>query len=373
MSAAAGRIISKVAPRIGGAIARTRVAQRVLARPRIAKFARPVSRFQKTYGGRLANKYVFEGYNGARDMVVRGALRKGVSVLRTNGLRLGSRSFRGLSRGRLGSNAIAKARMQLLRRVSGRRGIGRRFRKTWAKLSPHVQMAWHKFKQAANSPLGREIRDQLIEQAFKSLYEAVGPGDIRDFIRDRLEEEIKASIKIGDYDSTGTANPYNDLDLDTYLEPEFKEHARVGFARASQSGLGYHVEIVNGKKIMYVRGTRPNVYDWGKNVGDLLPGRIPGAVEAAKLDLAAKIIKPDLVVGHSRGGHVIARMKYGKANGRTTYVGFDAAQRLSRGSERNLLNIAQDQPFDRFIGRGGKNNVYLPYDYAGGNFHNAYA
>lgn len=145
-----------------------------------------------------------------------------------------------------------------------------------------------------------------------------------------------------------------------------------GFKQAYSSKHGFVMKNINGRQVMFVRGTRPRLTDWGSNVLDSLPGRIPGYIESRKYDLAARLFKPDIVVGHSRGGYNISRMKYNKQNNKTKYVGFDSAMRLSKGSERNMLNFAQNQPFDKWLGRGGQNNFYYDYDQNRSKFHSIY-
>lgn len=152
--------------------------------------------------------------------------------------------------------------------------------------------------------------------------------------------------------------------------PEFN----LAFRDAYKSKSGFVIRWIGGKEYMIIRGTRPRMRrDWAANVADMLPGRVPGYLQSKQYNLAAKLYKPDVVLGHSRGGYLAARMSYNKANNKTKYVGFDAAMRLTKGSrERNLLNLAQNQPIDKWLGRGGKHNVYAKWRPWRTRFHAEY-
>lgn len=118
---------------------------------------------------------------------------------------------------------------------------------------------------------------------------------------------------------------------------------------------GYEIGFVNGEKIMYVSGSR-NIFDWTFNAIDgVLPhkAQVFSNRTAKNLDRIAKKEKVDLVVGHSRGAHLVSKM-----HGPYEKLGLDGAMMLARKKDKNMMNISQKQVLDRFIGMGGKRNRY---------------
>lgn len=149
---------------------------------------------------------------------------------------------------------------------------------------------------------------------------------------------------------------------------------KANLAAADKSKYRVKIQWIDGKSYMFIPGTRPtHLSDWAKNFADWkLPGRVPGYIESKYYDSIARIYKPDVVIGHSRGAYIASRMKYGKGNNNVRYVGVDGAMRLSKKDERNMFNIAYKEPIDKWLGRGGKNNYYVPYKWWKDSFHKVY-
>lgn len=231
-----------------------------------------------------------------------------------------------------------------------------------------------------HGPLGRTIRAIQGKRAeplprfsgvrvfSKSSLRAVRK-DGRQFLKD-------LPVKRWIYDYRGKKEPFtvsNPVDWMNMNEWErndaMKEEIRKTLHRAYRSRLGYATTTINGEKVMVIKGTKGNPFAWAQNVADMHTHQIPLNLEALKANVAARYEKPDVVLGHSRGAAVAARMRYGKRSGKTKYVGLDGAMILTRGRERNMRNISQDHVADRLLGMYGRNNSYIPYKKKQDKFH----
>lgn len=122
---------------------------------------------------------------------------------------------------------------------------------------------------------------------------------------------------------------------------------------AYKSKRGYALGVVNGKKVMYVSGSR-NITDWAFNViDDILPSKRQyfSNHTAKRLTAIAKKNNIDVVVGHSRGGMLVAKMDIPNHK----KLSLDGAMRLAPTNRRNVMNLYQKQALDKFISRRGTN------------------
>ena len=125
--------------------------------------------------------------------------------------------------------------------------------------------------------------------------------------------------------------------------------------RAYNSREGYAIQNVDGQKVMYVSGSR-NIYDWFFNVaGGVLPSKthVFSNRTVSNLNKIARDQDVDVVVGHSRGAKLVSQMR-----GSFQRFGLDGAMMLARDKDRDMINIAQKQPLDMFIARGGRRNKF---------------
>lgn len=123
--------------------------------------------------------------------------------------------------------------------------------------------------------------------------------------------------------------------------------------QAYLSKRGYSIGYVHGKKVLYVSGSR-NFTDWVFNAADdIIPARFHHVsnTTAKKLTRIAKREGVDVVVGHSRGAMLVAKMDIPD----NKKLGLDGALRLAPANRRDMMNLYQDQLLDKFISRRGTN------------------
>jgi len=129
------------------------------------------------------------------------------------------------------------------------------------------------------------------------------------------------------------------------------------FDRAYNNPEGYTIGWYRGQKVMVVSGSR-NAVDWGYNVYEGFRRGRAIKRTIGNLNRIAKKNGVDVVVGHSRGGRLVADMmddKFAK-------LSIDGAMAITHGKKkRGTMNIVQKNPLDLAIGFGGKNNYYVPW------------
>ena len=135
--------------------------------------------------------------------------------------------------------------------------------------------------------------------------------------------------------------------------------------RAYKNRKGHAIGKVNHEIILFVSGSR-NLTDWVLNVADdFVPSnwQFISNHTAQKLTKLALKYKVDAVVGHSRGGMLVAKMdipNYKK-------LGLDAAMRLAPSQRTGMMNLYQKQLLDKVISRRGTNQksykVQRPLNY----------
>lgn len=106
-------------------------------------------------------------------------------------------------------------------------------------------------------------------------------------------------------------------------------------------------------KVMVVAGSR-NILDWISNVRDVyVPGKLKfrQRIFAARMMKAYRKHKPDLVVGHSRGGAIVAKMSIPLDQ----KLGIDAAMLIADRGKKKMMNLYQRQLLDFIISRTGRN------------------
>jgi hypothetical protein len=152
---------------------------------------------------------------------------------------------------------------------------------------------------------------------------------------------VNAAIRSRDYDAV--LNNFVRTDALDRLQDE-----------AYDKRAGYSIGYVGGKKVMYVSGSR-NAIDWVFNVGDMIiPHKHHYASNrtAKRLTAIAKSQNVDVVVGHSRGGMLVSKMDIPNDK----KLSLDGAMTLAPKNRRDVMNLYQKQPLDKFIGRGGTNS-----------------
>jgi hypothetical protein len=124
---------------------------------------------------------------------------------------------------------------------------------------------------------------------------------------------------------------------------------------AYRSKRGFAIGTVNNTdRVLFVSGSR-NLTDWVFNAADdMLPSKLQFVSNrtAANLTALAKKFKADVVVGHSRGGALVAKMNLPNF----MKLGLDAAIRLAPKDRRDMMNLYQDQLLDKFIAKRGTNS-----------------
>jgi hypothetical protein len=119
---------------------------------------------------------------------------------------------------------------------------------------------------------------------------------------------------------------------------------------------GYSIKTIDGEKVMFVAGTR-NLHDWADNFIDTFtPHHYRTKKAVQRLNDVAKRNGVDVVVGHSRGAGLVGRM-----DGKYKKLGLDGAMMIN--PDKNMMNVSQDDPFDRFIAQGGKNNHFVRWNH----------
>lgn len=159
------------------------------------------------------------------------------------------------------------------------------------------------------------------------------------FYKQMKTADVNNAIYRRDYDKVLNFARSSDMD---YLQD-----------RAYARSEGYAIGMVNGKKVMFVSGSR-NMTDWVFNaLDDPLPAKahIVSNRTSKRLTQIAKRENVDLVVGHSRGGMLVAKMDI--PNSRK--LALDGAIRLAPKNKRNIMNLYQKQPLDKFIAARGTN------------------
>lgn len=145
-------------------------------------------------------------------------------------------------------------------------------------------------------------------------------------------------------------NKQYDTVLNTFVRTDGMDYLQdKAYARKEGYAIGY----VNGKKVMYVSGSR-NIVDWIFNAADdFIPAEHHYASNrtAARLTRIAKRENVDVVVGHSRGGMLVAKMDIPN----NKKLALDGAIRLAPKDKRGIMNLYQKQPLDKFISRRGGN------------------
>lgn len=149
----------------------------------------------------------------------------------------------------------------------------------------------------------------------------------------------------------------------------FNDIADNAYANYRGYSIGYH----DGAKVMYVSGSR-NIVDWILNgVDTVLPSNHHYITlsTAKRLSAIAKREGVDVVVGHSRGAHIVSQM-----DGNFQKLGLDGATMLS-GKKGNIMNISQKGHIDAVIRKRNnpkqynvrtkriKHSHFVSRDYAG--------
>jgi hypothetical protein len=138
----------------------------------------------------------------------------------------------------------------------------------------------------------------------------------------------------------------------TFRNTSFDKFSQQAYK--NPSGYAIRVNPANGKKEMFVAGTR-NVFDWAANLAETKYGgnmfyRKRAAEKYRKIAQANGV---DVIYGHSRGGALIGDIVDTKAR----KVGLDAAMVISK--DKNTTNYRNKGYFDRAIGLTGKNNKVI--------------
>lgn len=165
-------------------------------------------------------------------------------------------------------------------------------------------------------------------------------------------DSFKAQVKKAKFDVNAAISKRDyDAVLKNFVRTDQLNHLQD---EAYASKRGYSIGYVNGKKVMYVSGSR-NVTDWVFNVADnFIPAsrhRVSNKT-SQNLTKIARDEKVDVVVGHSRGGMLVAKMDIDNSK----KLSLDGAMRLAPKNRRNVMNLYQKQVLDRVINRGGKNS-----------------
>lgn len=129
--------------------------------------------------------------------------------------------------------------------------------------------------------------------------------------------------------------------------------------RAYADKSGYSIGYVNGKKVMTVAGTRHHM-DWAMNAFDSMTPKkwhVFSNRRAKHLSRIAKREGVDVVAGHSRGAMTVAKMNVP----RYKKLGLDGAMIMAPKNKRDMINIYQKQPFDRFLNLGAKRSKGYKY------------
>lgn len=133
--------------------------------------------------------------------------------------------------------------------------------------------------------------------------------------------------------------------------PEFNELQDRGYRNCK--GVSYG--IVKGLRVMFVSGSR-NAIDWLFNLVDAY---VLTEIQAVSNFTAYKLTKqyrrdlPDLVVGHSRGSALVAKMDIPE----NRKLSVDGAMVLSPWHATDMMNLYQKTFLDRFLSRGGTNQM----------------
>ena len=104
---------------------------------------------------------------------------------------------------------------------------------------------------------------------------------------------------------------------------------------------------------MVVAGSR-NIMDWISNIRDVyVPAKLKfrQRIAAKRMMKAYGALKPDVVVGHSRGGAIVAKMSIPQKQ----KLGIDAAMLIADRGKKKMMNLYQKQLLDYIISRTGRN------------------
>ena len=119
---------------------------------------------------------------------------------------------------------------------------------------------------------------------------------------------------------------------------------------------GYAVGRIGPKKktkVMVVAGSR-NIMDWISNFRDVyVPAKLKfrQRISARRMMKAYRELRPDVVVGHSRGGAIVAKMDIPQDQ----KLGIDAAMLIADRGRKKMMNLYQKQLLDFIISRTGRN------------------
>lgn len=128
------------------------------------------------------------------------------------------------------------------------------------------------------------------------------------------------------------------------------------FDQAYNNPEGYSIGWYRGEKVMVVSGSR-NAADWGYNVYEnFRPSRLTKRT-IGNLNRIARKNGVAVVVGHSRGGRLVADMM----DDRFAKLSIDGAMAITRKGNRGIMNMVQKNPLDLGIGLGGRKNYYVPW------------
>jgi hypothetical protein len=201
----------------------------------------------------------------------------------------------------------------------------------------------------------------------------------------RKNRAYRGNVLVGEkYDNLSDANKF-------LFNKNFDRNIKEAYDRPE--GYTFSINPLTGKKEMYIAGTRHKMqwplnildtitYNFEKYFGDdyrkFQNSQIPGLgyvtphfkyLDPWRIDKEkyysdiANMHDIDVVIGHSRGGALTADLDFGG-----TKVGVDAA--MTAAQNQSMVNFSQgpntltelfSQPigvFDKFIGLGGKKNIY---------------